>query len=257
MPSGNGPERHPSSSLNIKTDETPAKPRTEAEWRRLLQPFADSSYATWSDDDLVTLCREWCAGTSTARIGALIGKTKNAAVGKSHRLIKAGILQPRPSPILARWAHLGPRPVQPLHAPKVTLPGIASVPAPPPPPVRAVRKVTVTHESTRGPAVTAEVWVTAEYDAGQVIVGASPVPAATRTPPATPTQPRPIRAPQPRPYGRITECCWPIGEPGTRAFHFCDVPSDPGISYCGDHARVAFVRIRPPARVDDYARPDP
>ena len=48
----------------------------------------------------------------------------------------------------------------------------------------------------------------------------------------------------PRPYGRMVTCCWPIGEPGTREFRFCDVPSEPGRPYCEDHVKVAYVKVR-------------
>jgi GcrA cell cycle regulator len=47
-----------------------------------------------------------------------------------------------------------------------------------------------------------------------------------------------------RPYGRVITCCWPIGEPGTRSFKFCDSPSEPGKPYCGEHAKVAYVKVR-------------
>jgi GcrA cell cycle regulator len=51
-------------------------------------------------------------------------------------------------------------------------------------------------------------------------------------------------APPPRPYGRLVACCWPIGEPGTREFHFCDAESVPGKPYCNEHAQLAYVRVR-------------
>jgi GcrA cell cycle regulator len=78
----------------------------------------------------------------------------------------------------------------------------------------------------------------------------SPVASLPSPPRLMPTPPLP-----PRPYGRITECCWPIGEPGTRAFRFCDAPTEPGRPYCEEHARTAFVRVRD--RREDYARPGP
>jgi GcrA cell cycle regulator len=46
-------------------------------------------------------------------------------------------------------------------------------------------------------------------------------------------------------------CCWPIGEPGTKTFRFCDDISLPGKPYCDDHAKLAYVRIRD--RKDDAA----
>jgi GcrA cell cycle regulator len=80
-----------------------------------------------------------------------------------------------------------------------------------------------------------------------------PTPPLAPAPPAEPEPrprpPIPAEAPVPvarlhsRPHGRIVECCWPIGEPGTRAFHFCDLPSEPGRPYCGDHCGRAFIRI--------------
>jgi hypothetical protein len=48
----------------------------------------------------------------------------------------------------------------------------------------------------------------------------------------------PIR-PARRPHGRVVTCCWPIGEPGTQEFRFCDLPSEPGQPYCEEHARFA------------------
>ena len=62
--------------------------------------------------------------------------------------------------------------------------------------------------------------------------------------------PRPVPVAS-RPYGRIVTCCWPMGEPGTREFRFCDVPSEPGRPYCEDHIKVAYVKVRD--RRDDAA----
>jgi GcrA cell cycle regulator len=95
--------------------------------------------------------------------------------------------------------------------------------------------------------------VTAEYDRGLVIV-----PPTGPKPPVAP-RPRPVAAAPPPPkYGRVTECSWPIGEPGTRQFHFCDSPSEAGRPYCETHARTAFVKIqrRSAPRDDGYARPE-
>jgi hypothetical protein len=30
-------------------------------------------------------------------------------------------------------------------------------------------------------------------------------------------------------------CCWPLGEPGTPGFRFCEAPGLPGRSYCEEH----------------------
>jgi GcrA cell cycle regulator len=44
--------------------------------------------------------------------------------------------------------------------------------------------------------------------------------------------------------GRLTVCCWPIGEPGTENFRFCDADAVPGKPYCAQHAELAYVRVR-------------
>ncbi len=70
---------------------------------------------------------------------------------------------------------------------------------------------------------------------------------ALKTPaaPQTAAAPAPrLAAVAPRPYGRIVTCCWPIGEPGTRTFRFCDAESMPGKPYCTEHAELAYVKVR-------------
>lgn len=39
-----------------------------------------------------------------------------------------------------------------------------------------------------------------------------------------------------------TECCWPIGNPGTKKFRFCCAESRPGKPYCAKHYDIAYVR---------------
>jgi len=46
-------------------------------------------------------------------------------------------------------------------------------------------------------------------------------------------------------YGRVTECCWPIGEPRRAGFRFCCEPSKPGAPYCHTHCAQAYVRKSP------------
>jgi GcrA cell cycle regulator len=53
-------------------------------------------------------------------------------------------------------------------------------------------------------------------------------------------------APRPRlPGQRVITCCWPIGEPGTRSFRFCNTESEAGKPYCPDHVKMAYRRLRP------------
>lgn len=164
----------------------------------------------WNEDTILRLRTFWSEGHSTAEIGRRLGVSKNAIVGKAHRLE----LDARPSPIRRE-----PPPVPPscFRADGTTLPPLASTDEPVPPvPTLAVEPVVET-------------------------------PAAQPPPPVRPVAPAPLPrlAPVPaRPYGRVITCCWPIGEPGTRSFHFCDSPSEPGKPYCGEHAKLAYVKVR-------------
>jgi GcrA cell cycle regulator len=52
-------------------------------------------------------------------------------------------------------------------------------------------------------------------------------------------------APSPR-LRQPRECCWPIGEPGTKSFRYCDAEfSEPGRSYCAEHHAIAWVQPKP------------
>lgn len=61
---------------------------------------------SWTDKDIEHLRKYWAEGHSTAEIGRLIGKSKNAVVGKAHRLS----LPSRPSPI--KKSAVAPKPVE-------------------------------------------------------------------------------------------------------------------------------------------------
>jgi GcrA cell cycle regulator len=150
----------------------------------------------WTDETILCLRALWDEGHSTAEIGRRLGVTKNAVVGKAHRLN----LPARPSPI--RRASGETRPVRrtaPRRTSGSTLPVLA-VMAPVSRPVESVRSVTP----------------------------------ALRT---VPSLPRPVT-------GRVAACCWPIGEPGTPSFRFCSDSALTGKPYCGDHAAIAYVKVR-------------
>jgi GcrA cell cycle regulator len=199
----------------------------------------------WSDDIIGQLRALWDEGHSTAEIGRRLGVTKNAIVGKAHRLD----LPSRPSPI-RRDPDAAPvrrAPVRRVEGP--TLPPLPSAVA----------------DADGGMPGFAEAPLTAlRPDFGPVAMpnGVAPTPprpsVMSRPVVATPSAPRPVlQGPRavsvppprsvptaPRPYGRVVTCCWPIGEPGTREFHFCDVPSEPGRPYCEDHVKIAYVKVR-------------
>jgi GcrA cell cycle regulator len=182
----------------------------------------------WSDEVISQLRGLWAEGHSTAEIGRRLGVTKNAIVGKAHRLD----LPARPSPIRRDPDAVPVRRATVRRVEGPTLPPLPSAVQDPGPPV-ALAPVQPVAVPVRPPVI------------------ARPI----ATPPPMPrpvvAQPRAVAAPPlrpvivaPRPYGRIVTCCWPLGEPGTREFRFCDVPSEPGRPYCEDHVKVAYVKVR-------------
>ncbi|HWL80257.1 MAG TPA: GcrA family cell cycle regulator [Roseomonas sp.] len=178
----------------------------------------------WTAEAIETLRALWAEGHSTAEIGRRMGISKNAVVGKAHRLN----LPARPSPIRREEAGTAV-PAAPVSAPEP----VAAAPSPTPAPAPAA------------PAPRP-----------------SPAPALSTLPPATQpvaARPLPPRRPAPpptavvRPFQRsgARSCCWPIGEPGTPEFRFCTAEAIPGKPYCPEHASVAYVKARD--RRDDAA----
>ena len=151
----------------------------------------------WTDEVIDRLRAFWAAGVSTAEIGRRLGVSKNAVVGKAHRLSLAA----RPSPI---------------------------------------RRGTV-DETPKRPAVRRVVGATL---APIALAAAEPKPLVVAPPPAVVSPPPILRAVHRAPGGRLVACCWPIGEPGTRSFRFCDAESLPGKPYCSAHAALAYVKVR-------------
>lgn len=171
----------------------------------------------WNEDTIRQLRELWAEGHSTAEIGRRLGVSKNAIVGKAHRLE----LDARPSPIRrdsgksdAERSTQLPRPAGP------TLPPLASASVPPP-----VVRIDPPTQRRMTPEATVRVPVL------------NPPPARAEAPPMRAISAQAIRRTAPT-------CCWPIGEPGTKSFHFCDDLSLPGKPYCDDHAKLAYVRIR-------------
>lgn len=148
----------------------------------------------WTAKAIDLLRALWDEGHSTAEIGRRMGVTKNAIVGKAHRLD----LPARPSPIRTQ--------------------GASGLPAAP------RRKPSAREASAPAPA-------------RRVVVQAAP-------PPAPPSAPAVVAVVRAFPRASERNCCWPIGEPGTRDFRFCVAEAVPGKPYCPDHVAVAYVRVR-------------
>lgn len=165
----------------------------------------------WSDETILRLRGLWDEGHSTAEIGRRLGVTKNAVVGKAHRLN----LPARPSPIRRDpQAGEGPRPPSTRRIMGPTLPSLAT---------------------GQEPAAAAE-------SAPSAPPAAVEVPSRAPAPQAMAPVPSLRAVPISRP--RLAACCWPIGEPGTKTFRFCDGDAMQGKPYCVEHAQLAYVKVR-------------
>ena len=148
----------------------------------------------WNEESIGRLRALWAEGLSTAEIGRRMGVSKNAVVGKAHRLN----LPSRPSPI-RRDGERTQRRRLPRRVQGPTLPALSASLAPMP------------------------------QEAPRMVERAIPVLRAVCLP---------------RPGARVTPCCWPIGEPGSKSFRFCDADAIAGKPYCEDHASLAYVKVR-------------
>lgn len=96
----------------------------------------------WTPEQITQLMALWNDGLSTAEIGKRLGISKNAVVGKAHRLHLNG----RPSPI----KRVGPRPTpvaRPVAHPRPAAPPAPVRPQPPAPP----RVVELSSQTCRWP----------------------------------------------------------------------------------------------------------
>lgn len=180
---------------------------------------------SWDTEAVILLRDLWARGDSTAAIGREFGVSKNAIVRKARRLD----LDARPSPIRRDPGHQ-PAPIsesaRQRTIPRATLPPLAS-------------------ESPALPQVA--------HRPLPPVAREQPLHDAPRPVIATPA-PKPTPTPMPRFDGR--SCCWPIGMPKTPVFRFCDDRAVLGRSYCAEHCKLAFVRVkdREPASDDAFTR---
>jgi GcrA cell cycle regulator len=183
---------------------------------------------SWTDERIETLKTMWEAGQTASQIAdALGGVSRNAVIGKAHRLG----LQPRPSPV---------KPNEPEAAPVVAEAEPVSAPV--------VEAAAEPEDDADEPAAAAP-----KPDA-PVLRSVGPGGFVRQNPgeqaaPATPAPPR--RLVPARPSKEIEGktslldlndrvCKWPLGHPGEPDFHFCGDKVNPGFPYCVAHCGHAY-----------------
>ncbi|MDQ0838181.1 GcrA family cell cycle regulator [Sphingomonas faeni] len=231
---------------------------------------------SWTDERIQTLKTMWEAGQTASQIAeALGGVSRNAVIGKAHRLE----LQARPSPVkpndpeakaaaaaeaaASASAAATPAP-EPVAAPE---PGEVEAPKPAPvvPPVVAAAKPAAPvepepvaeepedeedeDEDEAAPAVVAPVRAPQPILRSVGPGGFLRQAPGEQQPPSTPAPPR--RLVPAKPSAEMANktsllelndriCKWPLGHPGEPDFHFCGKAVNPGFPYCVDHCGHAY-----------------
>lgn len=157
---------------------------------------------SWTEERVALLRRLWEDGQSASKIAAQLGGvTRNAVIGKVHRLGLAGRVKAGEETTVAV--------AKPVEAEK------APVPAPAPEPV-----VVVSHR----PAP--------EFPQAAPL---APIAAAVPEPVTIPVSQRVTIMDL-----RESMCRWPLGDPTTPEFRFCGARSITGLPYCTHHAEIAY-----------------
>lgn len=163
---------------------------------------------SWNDERVELLKRLWSEGLSASQIaGELGGITRNAVIGKVHRLGLSGRVKAatpaRPRTTSTRSEAPAPRQQSPQNRP-------------------------------------ATIGNTALAPALEAMVETAPAPAPR--PVADNVVPMGSRCT----IMNLTEstCRWPVGEPGTEGFYFCGARSATGMPYCTHHARMAYQPVQ-------------
>ena len=158
----------------------------------------------WTDDRVETLKKLWADGLSASQIAKQLGGvTRNAVIGKVHRLGLSG----RATPSRPPQRRVASKPATPRAKPSTPAQVKAKAPAAP---------------STQSKPTTA------------------PVPVQSAPKPA-PVEAEPLPNGEYATVLTLKDsmCKWPIGDPADPKFAFCGRKSTSG-PYCSEHAKVAF-----------------
>ncbi len=193
---------------------------------------------SWTDERVELLKKLWNEGHSASQIAKeLGGVTRNAVIGKVHRLGLSNRNGPEADPTPAPAAATRPEP-EPAQAetPVVDLAQAkaeraASRPEPAPAPAEEpAEPVAEVQTYTPKPII----------PAGQPL---PPQPSLNEIDPEALATVREVeKTARKLSLLELTErtCKWPIGDPATEEFWFCGLPVKPGKPYCEAHVAVAF-----------------
>lgn len=187
---------------------------------------------SWTDERVETLKRMWNEGQSASQIAKELGSvTRNAVIGKVHRLGLSNRAGPGAEPVAAKG---GGEPEQAA--------ADAATPRAP--------------EKTAEPAGAADTGAAPEAEPAapaapvqnrrQIVPAGQPLPPQPSANEISPEALASVREVEKRAKKltlmELTErtCKWPVGDPATADFWFCGLPSQQGKPYCEAHVGVAF-----------------
>jgi GcrA cell cycle regulator len=189
----------------------------------------------WTEQRIETLRKLWGQGQTASQIAAILGGiTRNAVIGKAHRLGLTG----RPSPIKREAGSAQPRrkaaagrqerPVR--NAPPLTTTAasqaVNNLSSPTSATVAAPAQPAASASAHAGPQN-----APAARSSAGAAVGSMAMPAMSGG-----------TASAPRTHAGSKSCSWPVGDPKQPGFHFCGEPAEPGRPYCANHCHVAYHR---------------
>jgi GcrA cell cycle regulator len=180
---------------------------------------------SWTDERVELLSRLWLEGKSASQISNVLGAglTRNAVIGKVHRLGLAGRVKPNMGPHTGAEEGLEVSQAQrPAAAPRRVAPRAAAVAS------AAVAAATA-------PMATAR----AMHGNTALAVAEAPAPA-----PKVVAAPEEVVVPLSLKVTivelRESMCKWPLGDPSSPEFRYCGSPAHSGTPYCSHHGKLAY-----------------
>ncbi|MGR3695588.1 MAG: GcrA family cell cycle regulator [Sagittula sp.] len=183
---------------------------------------------SWTDERVEKLKKMWSEGQSASQIAKeLGGVTRNAVIGKVHRLGLSNRAGSAPAPAEAK-PEVKPQAAKPKPAPKPAAAPEAKPAEPAPAPAAAAAP------APQSPA------------RKQIIPAGQPLPPQPSTNEISPEALAKVNEVEKKAKKltlmELTErtCKWPVGDPATEDFWFCGLPVQQGKPYCEAHVGVAF-----------------
>lgn len=163
---------------------------------------------SWTDERVELLRKLWLEGLSASQIAAELanGITRNAVIGKVHRLGLSGRAKSVQSPGAPRARAATPRatPQQTRSTPVRTMTAAPMM-------TRSATALALQPEAYAAPV---------ERPVAEVVI--------------------PLSEPVTIMELREAMCRWPLGDPATPEFRYCGGRSDVGAPYCSHHSRIAY-----------------